>query len=58
MRSGAEESSANSKRSDQLFMRYLISYKNQLRYMVFIADQIMHEQLIRLLRVGKGLLGF
>ena len=54
MRSGAEGSSANSKRSDQLFMHYRIGYKNQLSSMVIVANQITHEWLIRSLRIGRG----
>ena len=54
MWSGVEGSSANAKWSDQPFLCYLIGYENQLSYMVFIANQITHEWLIRSFRVGRG----
>ena len=54
MRSGAEGSSANSKQSDQPFMHYLIGYKNLGAELVFVANQIMHEWLIGLLRIDRG----
>ena len=38
-------------------MHYLISYENHVSELVFIADQITHKQLIRSLRVSRGLLG-
>jgi hypothetical protein len=49
MRSNALGSSANSKQSNQPFLRYLIGYETQLG---LLADQIMQEWLIGLLRVG------
>jgi hypothetical protein len=57
MRSKAKGSSANSKQSDQLFFSYLIGYK--ISFVVdFLANQITKKQLIGLLRVGRGPLGF
>ena len=38
-------------------MHYLIGYENHVAELVFVADQIMHEWLIRSLRVGRGPLG-
>jgi hypothetical protein len=58
MRLKADGSSANSKRSDQPFLSYLISYKISSFLANFVADQITQEWLIGSLRVGRGPIGF